>query len=440
MNRNERDGARQLAALGAGLIVLTAGWASAAEHWTRFRGPNGSGHGGDFIFPDQWADQDYAWKIRLPGVGHSSPVGWDNLLLVTSGDPDSGAMTLQCLNAASGDEIWQKQFSGEPRSIHDGNSYASSTPTIDSRRIYVTHFGEQEAAVTALSHAGEQLWRRPLGVFIGRHGFGASPIVADGIVCVQVELADRGFAAGLNAETGELRWQVERPASKASYATPCLVEFVQDGAPRKALIINSTSGGIQAADLKTGDLLWKLDSIFPHRCVSSPTVAGQLILGTSGGGGIGKQLAAVKASPDGNTDPTIALQLERELPYVPTPIIDGDRLYLWLDRGIVRCLDLSSGKSIWTKRVGGNYFGSPILVGGKIYCMSRGGEAVVVAAGEKFKLLGKTDLGEPSHSTPAVHNGRLYLRTESTLACLDAETRQAARAPRNATAALQPGS
>jgi outer membrane protein assembly factor BamB len=120
---------------------------------------------------------------------------------------------------------------------------------------------------------------------------------------------------------------------------------------------------------------------------------------------------------------------ERELPYVPTPIVHEGRLYLWLDNGVVSCLEMSSGEPIKTERVGGKFSGSPVLIDGRLFCISEQGEVVVVAATPELTVLGRSPLGDESYSTPAVANGRVYLRGFHRLACL--------RAGRSAAAAAQ---
>jgi len=100
---------------------------------------------------------------------------------------------------------------------------------------------------------------------------------------------------------------------------------------------------------------------------------------------------------------------------VPTSVARGRLLFLWRDSGVVACLDALTGEVRWRERVGGNYFGSPVRVRDRIYCMSRDGEMVVVAAADEFKLLGRIDLEEPSQATPAIAGGVMYLRTRSHL-------------------------
>jgi outer membrane protein assembly factor BamB len=111
--------------------------------------------------------------------------------------------------------------------------------------------------------------------------------------------------------------------------------------------------------------------------------------------------------------PTLAYQIRRSAPYVPTPLAVGELLFLWSDGGIVTCVEAATGTNVWQERVGGNYLGSPICVDGKLYGTSTTGEVVVLELGRQFKLLGRSALGEVSHATPAVANGRIYFRSLS---------------------------
>ncbi len=413
--RSARLSAIVLAALSA--LAISA----QAENWTRFRGPNGAGVAPDIKFPATWSDNDYAWKIHLPGVGHSSPVGWESKLFITSGDAETGDVTLQCLDAATGKQRWERKFAGQTYKMHAGNSYASTTPALDEQHLYLTWATGGKMHCAALTHEGKDVWETELGEFAGPHGFAASPMVVEGVVCAQVDQAEDGFVVGIDAKSGDVRWRVERSAGKASYATPCVVSLAGG---KQVVISQSMVGGMQAIDVQTGELVWEDTQAFPARCVSSPVNAGGMVLGVCGGGGNGKLLLGMDFSS--SQQPSEKLLLTKQIPYVPTPLVVDRRLYLWHDQGKVSMADLGGDtpptKVAWTERVGGKFFGSPILAGDKIYCMSMEGKAIVLAASEEFQLLGENDLGESSNATPSVHQGRLYLRTESTLACLAAES------------------
>ena len=129
-----------------------------ADNWPRFRGPNGSGISELNGVPTEWTEEDYAWVVTLPGVGHSSPVVWDDALFVTSGtdavaDPggDTGSRTLFRINAFSGDVEWSREFTLSPDTLHVKNSNASSTPAVDGRHVYLAMADDARYVLHALT-------------------------------------------------------------------------------------------------------------------------------------------------------------------------------------------------------------------------------------------------------------------------------------------------
>jgi len=201
---------------------------------------------------------------------------------------------------------------------------------------------------------------------------------------------------------------------KTAYSTP-MIHQVGDGPAQ--LILASSAHGVSSLEPQSGKLNWEVADVFGEiRVVGSPVAAAGLIFSQCGAGRGGKRMIAVKpGNPSDGTEGRLAYDIEDSLPYVPTPVARGDLLFFISDSGVASCIDAPSGRRLWRERVEGNFFGSPVCVGDRIYCMSRGGEMVVFAADDEFKILGRTDLEEPSHSTPAVADGVMYLRTLSHL-------------------------
>jgi outer membrane protein assembly factor BamB len=382
--------------------------AANAQEWTRFRGPNGSGISRATTLPTQWTDKDLNWKIKLPGRGHSSPVLWGERIFVTSGDEKTGARTLVCLNT-NGQHLWKREFPGMVSGKHEDNSFASATPAVDERHVYVAWGNAKEYLVIALDHAGNEVWRIDLGPFRAGHGFGPSPIVHDDLVVLANDQDGASSAVALACATGKVSWRVPR-RSKSSYATPCV--YRPKGRPAE-LIFVSYEHGITALDPATGRIKWERD-IFSKdhvECtIASPIVAGNLVIGTSGWMGVKYETVALRPY-DSTKGKEPVYRVERLAPLVPTPLVKDDLLFLWHDRGVVACADVRTGELHWRERVPGSFYGSPVCAGDKLYCLSREGEAVVVAAKKQFQLLARNPLGEGSHSTPALAGGRMYLRT-----------------------------
>jgi outer membrane protein assembly factor BamB len=239
-------------------------------------------------------------------------------------------------------------------------------------------------------------------------------VVVDGLVWVANDSEATSAIVALDAISGDLRWQIPRPSSDTSFASPCVFE---PKAGRKQLLATSTTSGLTGVDMETGQVAWQLKDELPVRCVGSPIVAGGMMLATCGQGGNGKVLVAAKPG-DAKRGAEVVYRLEQNVPQVPTPVVAGDLLFLWHDRGTVSCHDVATGQQHWRQRIGGDFHSSPIRIGDRILAASRAGEVVVLAAAPKFELLARNVLDEPVVATPAVADDRLYIRTESTLFCI----------------------
>jgi outer membrane protein assembly factor BamB len=397
------------------LLVLALAGPVAAQEWPRFRGPNGSGVSATTV-PVRWTEQDYDWKVKLPGVGHSSPVLWGGRVFVTSGEEATGKRLVVCLRADDGRQLWVRDFRGVRHGKHADNSFASATPAVDERHVYVSWGSPKDFLVAALDHDGKEAWRTDLGPFRAGHGFGASPIVHEDLLIVPNEQDGQSSLVALERDTGKVRWKAPR-RSKSGYATPCV--FKAKGQPAQ-IICTSWEQGISAYEAKTGRLTWERD-VFSRghveSAIASPIVAGDLVLGTCGWLGVKYEVIAVRPQPrEGEGKPVY--RIDKAAPLVPTPLVKDDLLFLWSDRGVVTCADARTGEKHWSERVPGSYYSSPVCAGKHLYGVSRDGNVIVLAAARRFELLANNPLGGGSHSTPAVADGRLFLRTFSHLMCL----------------------
>jgi outer membrane protein assembly factor BamB len=421
-------------------LLCVASWACGApEEWDRFRGPNGAGLSDATCVPTTWTDGDYNWKVELPGTGHSSPVLFGQHVFVTCADANTAERRIVCLSTLDGSLVWQRNYPSHTFAQHHDNGYATATPAVDSHGVVVTWATSEEVTLLALAHDGSELWRRGLGPLIGPHGAGSSPIIVDDLVVFANEqedykalarvmgredpngVAGESFVIAVDRMTGETKWQVPRKSTLAPYSTPCVHR--PDGSTPE-LIFSSTSHGITALDVASGKVNWEVPDVFSDRCVGSPIVAAGLVLASYGHGSGGALCLAVRpGSRSPAQNPSITYEVTRSVPLVPTPLVVGQRLFLWGDNGIVSCLDASTGKLIWHERVDGNFFGSPVCVADRLYCIAKNGDVVVLAASDTFKELARVPLGEPSFSTPAVSNGVMYLRTASHLYSLGGKDR-----------------
>jgi outer membrane protein assembly factor BamB len=392
------------------------------QEWTRFRGPNGSGVSPDAV-PVKWTEKDYNWKVLLPGIGHSSPVLWGERVFVTSADDRTGRRHALCLRAGDGRTLWSREFPGQRHGKHQDNSFATATPAVDERHLYLCWGGPKEILVIALNHRdGKEVWRTDLGPYRAGHGFGASPVVHDGLVIVPNDQDGPSFVAALDCDSGKVRWKAPR-RGKSSYSTPCVYLPKGEGRPAE-LIFTNWDQGITSLDPKTGRTNWEAN-LFDKRhietAIASPVTAGDLVLGACGWLGVRQEVVAVRpgtgtGTGTGKTEAAKeAYRINRAVPLCTTPLVKDDLLFLWSDGGTVTCASAATGAVHWRQRVPGSYYSSPVCAGGHVYNVSRDGDVVVLAASKRFAQVARNSLGEGSHATPAVAAGRIYFRTFSHL-------------------------
>jgi outer membrane protein assembly factor BamB len=391
----------------------------AGQEWTRFRGPNGTGISAAKGIPVTWTEQDFRWRVPVPGDSHSQPVIWGDRIFVNSAVQAGKERSLVCLQKSDGKLLWQKTFTLPTHRPGNKNSgYANSSPVVDAARVVTCFVSDEHFWVRAFDHAGGELWSHDFGAFASQHGHGASPMIYENTVIITNEEDVEGFVVALDLQTGKPVWRSPRRAARAgtTYATP-VVHLKPDGG--KELILTSQGHGISSLDPKTGALNWEA-LVFNKRTVASPVLAGDLVIGTCGvGGGVGNYLAAVRLGGQGDVTKTHeAYTIRTATPYVPTPLFVDGRIYLISDGGIASAVEAATGKVIWSERLQAEFFGSPILIDGRIYAPTSKGEMVVLATGDTFKLLARNPIGEGTHSTPCVDGGRLYVKTFTHLVCV----------------------
>jgi len=396
------------------LVVLCG--AAGGQEWTRFRGPDGTGIGKGQSIPVSFTEADYLWNVKLAGPGHSSPVLWGDRIFLTCTHDDLEQREVVCLDAKSGKTLWSTKMPFTPYRHNRQNSFAASTPAVDAERVYVNWISGGVFVALALDHAGNTLWQREMGEFKAPHGAGASPIALGGLMIVGNDNKESSFLAGLDGKTGKTVWQIERNSRMTSYITPTVYRPKQ-GNPEVVFV--SEANGMTGVDAVSGQQMWESDKLFTLKSVSSPVVAGDVIFATAGAGGAGRQSAAVRL---GDTltgrDPTVAWKLDRDLPYVPTPIAIGEHLYILSDAGVITCVVAATGKQVWQEDLNGKFYTSPVSVNGRIYLVTRNGEVIVLKAGPEYKVLAKSTLPEKTDATPAIANGRMYIRTLNHLICI----------------------
>lgn len=410
------------------VLILPFAYSAAAEEWTRFRGPNGSGISKATGIPVTWTEDDYNWQIDLPVQGSSSPVLWGKQIFLTGDDTENGRRSVLCIDAESGSIQWRRDYAFDRHYLHRDNDFASATPCVDKDGVIVVWSTPEQVLMIALGLDGEEQWRRDLGPFKGLHGSASSPIIADGLVVLANDQMDpsrffssrsepgKSFLIALERKTGETRWKIDRKTELAGYATPC-IRRVGD---RAEAIFTSTAHGITAVDLQSGEISWEIDQLWDDRTVSSPQLQGELVFGSFGQGLAGQRFVAVRPDKSGGARGELVYDVTKSVPLVPSFVVKDGLLFLWTDSGVVTCLEAATGEVHWRERIGGEFYSSPLWIEGRIYGISKRGEVVVLAASEEFEELGKVDLGEKTFATPAIADGVMYLRTQSRLFSLGA--------------------
>ncbi len=392
-------------------LALTASQLFAAPQWPRFRGENGSGVVESANIPATWSEADYLWQTDLPGVGHGSMAVAGERIFLLCADEKTSERRPVCVHAADGSVLWSKTYETAKFKGHRFNSPASTTPAVDDENVYFTWGTKERLTVVALTHAGEEIWLADLGPVKGGHGFGASPMVFDDLVVINDDQDGESSLVALDKNTGKVRWEIPRKSVRLSYSVPVVLPTENRG---NILVFTNWQHGFTAVDPKTGQVLSELSAFDlekKERAISSPVLAGNLVLGTCGFTNEPKHAVAVKWNGQALEE---VWRIERNVPHIPSLIVVGSRVFFWEDKGIGTCVDHQTGEVIWRERIGGaTFFSSPVSDGDKLFCIDADGVVVTLAASDEFRELGRTKLGRDvvCRNTPVIAHGNLYVRT-----------------------------
>jgi outer membrane protein assembly factor BamB len=415
------------------------------DNWHQWRGPLANGTAPHGQPPLKWAEQtNVKWKAEIPGLGSSTPIVWKDQVFVLTvidtgrqaragdlpkGDPrfekkTQGPGTYHQFVVLSYDrktgavrwkQVATEQVPHEGR--HPTHTYAAYSPSTDGRFLYVS-FGSR--GIYCYDLDGKLQWHRDLGRMETRLGWGegASPTLHGDALIVNWDHEGKSFLAVLDTRTGKTRWQVDRD-EVTTWATPLVVEHKG----RTQVIINATKR-IRSYDLATGELIWQCGGLTVN-CIPSPVRYGDLVICMSGYRGAAAFAIPLDAHGDITGSDKIIWHFERGTPYVPSPLLTGDRLYFTqANNAQLTCLDARTGKVLIDReRLPGltTLYASPVEAAGRIYIADRDGTTLVLKRSDKLEVLATNRLGESLDASPVIVGQQLFLRGPHHLYCLQGE-------------------
>jgi myo-inositol-hexaphosphate 3-phosphohydrolase/outer membrane protein assembly factor BamB len=381
-----------------------------AEDWPGWRGPRGDGISRDITAPLHWSPtENIAWRTPLPGIGLSSPIVIGNHVFVTAGDPTDETRRVICVDESTGKILWNVQaHQGPAGTMHRLNSTASSTPVSDGKFVFAAFADDKGLYVVAVDFEGKIIWSSNPGTYFSNHGFAASPVLYGEGVIVNGQQDGDAFVCMLHKLDGKELWRFKPKMNLRSFSTPVLTTFV--GQDQLVLTGSSQTSGL---DPKTGEQIWFADGP-SQKFVCTPAVGHGMVY--SFGGSPDKHAMALRLGGHGDVLAThLEWRHERSMPYVPSPILVGERLHVINDSGVYTCLDAHTGDILCSNRKLGSVYSSPVSVADRIYFFEDSGTCTIIQDGSDFQVLARNELSETVQTTPAVCHGCLYVRTESNL-------------------------
>lgn len=427
-----------------GFTVVTAGALGQAVNplaqWGQWRGPLATGAAPKADPPVEWSEtKNIRWKTKLPGLGHSSPVVWGNLVFVTTAEmtgakkpftgvtPDGAhnnmnplfdhQFAVMAIDRQTGAVVWRRTVATRQphESTHESATWASNSPVTDGEHV-LSFFGSN--GLYCLDTGGRLLWSRDLGDMQVKHGHGegASPLLHGETVVVNWDHEGASVIVALAKRTGEELWRQPRD-EVTSWATPIVV--THDG---QAQVVVSGTRRVRGYDLKTGAVIWEAGGL-PGNIVASPVGADGMVFAA---GSYEKQtllairLTGAKGELTGTQQ--IAWQKNRSTPYVPSPLLyDGWLYYLRHYQGVLSRVNAKTGdEPSGPFRLGSvfNIYSSPVAAAGRIYVTDRNGKTLVISNDPEPKALTLNKLDDRFSASAALVGDAIFLRGEKFLYCI----------------------
>ncbi len=394
-----------------------------ADHWPGWRGRNGSGIAPGGSPATRFSSTEgFRWKVEVPGEGNSSPVVWDQFVLLTTAldHTDPATLAVLAFDRSDGQLVFQSEVGSARGSTHKKNGHASATVTTDGERLFA-FFGS--TGLFCYDFSGELVWQADLGDLNHQWGTAASPVLYHDLVIQLCDSKRDSYLAAFDKRLGEPVWRTPRP-SYGCWTTPIVVEADSQAGPRTELVVNGTGSSdpagrmVIAYDPRDGRELWRVRGT-TELVAPTALASGELVYSLSGRNG---PIIAIRPGGTGDvTESHVVWKAHRGGPYIPSGVAYRNRLYIVRDARELACYNAGDGQLVWTKRLRGTFTASLVAADGRIYATSEQGIVTVFAAADSFQLLAQNDLDERCLATPAIAGGQLFIRTEKHLYCIPGE-------------------
>lgn len=395
-------------------IVLFSSHFLRAENWPCWRGPRGDGTCIEKDVPTNWDPAGAIWKTELLGKGHASPIVWGDRVFTVTGITNTQERVLLCIDRNSGEILWQRTVvQGSLEKLHKENSYASGTPATDGRRVYVAFRVGDEIVVAAHDFTtGRQLWLVRPGTHKGEWGFNNEPVLYKDKVIIDGDSKGDSFLVALSRIDGKALWRKSRTNKGISYSAPLIREMAG-----RTQLIQCGDRCVTSFDPDTGEQIWTVDGP-SEEFVSSPIYsekAGLIFVSSSWP----KQIIfAIRPDGRGSVTKThVAWSDAKGAPYVPSMIIADDFLLSVNRAGVAFCHEAATGKILWQQKLG-RHHASAVLINGLVFLINDSGQINVIRPGRNFERVASYELGESCYASPAISDGRVFLRGFEHLFCI----------------------
>ncbi len=378
-----------------------------AGDWPQFRGPGSNSVTSDAQPPINWGDdENIAWKVDLPGRGPSSPIVVGNRVFVTcSSGVNQDRLHVLCFDAATGNQQWERQFWATGRTLsHPSSANAAPTPASDGESIFAFYSSND---LICLDLDGNLKWLRGLSYDFPKAGndvgMSSSPLVIGNTVVAQVECQGDSFVTGVNKQTGEPLWRVERPR-EASWASPVAAHGEKPG---DELVLVQSTTKLTAHDPATGREVWTYEGACD--AISSALVADGVVYVPS------KGTTAIR--PNSTGTPEVLWNESRLQPGAASMLLSNGRLHMVNRAGVLTSAEAADGAIVGRVRLEGAFWGTPALAGNRLYAINQdgAGQVVELRADGQAEVIGKGKLEGPIQASPAISAGALYVRSDKHL-------------------------